>query len=680
MIEGNVYAITGLVSACVCFAIWSSNNRIFEKDNVIRSYFSFLLINFIFCNIVDSLWGFMNTGALNLGRIGFVIDSFLIHFMAVFVAACWCIFLTYYFGFEESRLIMILQCIPLLLTVGLLVTQISDNTIFVIDENCNYSSGPYRRFMFYIQFSYYIISFLKIVYFLTRHRKEYGMRYKLLAIGCSVIPIGFGWLQYLNPDAPYVILGIMFSAVIVFNGMMVIEKIRKSQKFETISKETYETLEAVSENFVATAMIDIVTGRFTVIKSSPYAEAFIDPDLGIRDMLLNIFTSAAEPDFKEEMKVFADLNTLPERMGDRRSVSTQYCSKSIGWAILSFIAAERGQDNRVRKVALALQSIDEFKRKEIEYEDALSRAYMNENAVLAELIKMQSVGVIASDMDRKVLVANDAILDMFGRTGTDAKGLNIFDVWNEETVRMTDEIRARYVELEKSGGSFTYEAECLPEGEDGQVRYLKADTKRADLLDGSHIMITCFTDITQSKLFEEKLRMLSETDSLTRIANRRCGESQIRLLMKEGIPGIYCLLDIDGFKKINDTYGHQTGDDTIVAVANAIKASFRSNDIFMRLGGDEFAVYMRGVTRPELAKIRVARLFENIARIELENIPRGSITISLGAVLVEEKNGVIDEDYADVYKRADIEMYKCKVKTGSSMSMSVEERMKNEES
>ena len=52
MLIGNIYSITGLVSACVCFAILSSNNRIYEKDNVIRSYFSFLLINLIFCNLV----------------------------------------------------------------------------------------------------------------------------------------------------------------------------------------------------------------------------------------------------------------------------------------------------------------------------------------------------------------------------------------------------------------------------------------------------------------------------------------------------------------------------------------------------------------------------------------------------------------------------------------------------
>ncbi len=678
MFEGNFYAIMGLTSACVCYALKSSNNRIYEKDNKIRSYFSFLLINYIFMGIVDSVWGFMNTGTLDLGRAAFVIASFLIHFMAVFTAACWCIFLTSYFGFGESRVIMIIQCIPLAIALGLLATQIGSNTIFVIDESCNYASGPLRRSMFYIQYSYYIIAFLKIVYFLIKNHKEYGLRYKILALGCSIIPVGFGVLQDRDPDAPYTTLGMMFSVIVVFNGMMVIEKIRKSKKYETISREAYETLEAISEGYVATAMIDLQEEKIITIKTTPYAESFFDDSISVRQMLLNVFVSGAKMEYKAEMEEFCDIATLPERMENHRSISTQYCSGGIGWCILSFTEVERDEKKHLKKVALALQSIDEFKRKEHEFEDALSRAYMNENAILAELIMMQSVGVIASDENRIVLVANDAILKMFRWTGEDPRGKNIFDVWNEDSVRLTDDVRAKYIELEKTGGSFEYEAECTAEDEDGQIKYLKAESKRADLLDGRKIMITCFTDITQSKILEEKLRMLSETDSLTRIPNRRCGESQIRLLIEEGIPGIFCLLDINGFKKINDTYGHKSGDDVIVAVANAIKASFRSNDIFMRLGGDEFAVYMRGVTKPELARIRIARLFENIARIELENIPKGSINISLGAVIVNDKDGVIDEDYSGIYRRADAEMYKCKRKAGSSMS--IEEKKKNEES
>ena len=678
MLIGNIYSITGLVSACVCFAILSSNNRIYEKDNVIRSYFSFLLINLIFCNLVDSLWGFMNTRAFYIGRTAFVVVSFLIHLTVIFSVACWCIFVTCYFGFKESRLIMILQCIPLAAAVALLLSQLAMDTVFVIDEAGNYSSGPLRSCIFYIQYSYYVIAFLKVAYFLIKNHKQLGLRYKLLVLGCTVIPIGFAVLQYFYPDAPYTILGFMFSVVIVFNGMMVIEKHRRSHLFETISKESYMTLEAVSFGYEALALIDVITGKYNVIKSTPYADSVIDPNLPIRDLLLKVFVDAAEPEYKEEMQGFIDLSTLPVRMVNRRTVSMQYRSQGIGWSIVSFIAADRDETRRLKKVVLSLQSIDEHKKKEMEYEDALSRAYRNENAVLAELIKMQSVGVVASDDERKVIIANDAALEIFGCPGTDTKGMDVLDLWNNGMITVSSEIIDRSFEIESTGGEFTYETECRSPEDDDEVRYVKADVKRVELLDGSKIMVTCFTDITQSKHLEEQLRMLSETDSLTRIPNRRCGESQIKLLMEEGIPGIYCLLDIDGFKKINDTLGHQAGDDTIVAVANAIKASFRSNDVFMRLGGDEFAIYMRGVVKPELARIRIARLFENIARIELDSVPKGSISISLGAVIVRDRDGVIDEDYISVYKRADAEMYKCKGRTGSSMS--IEEGTGNEES
>ncbi len=675
MLEGNIYAVTGLVSAFVCLAIYRCNNTIYEKDNRIRSYFSFLLINFVFCNLIDVLWGFMNTKTVDLGRGSFVAVSFLIHLDVIFVAACWCIFLTSYFGYKENRAVMILQCFPLAFAIIILAGQFVSNTVFVIDEYGSYSSGPFRLSMFYIQYSYFVIAFVKIVYFVIRNRHESTYRYKTLVIGSSLIPIAFGVLQYRYPDGPYTSLGFVLSSIVVFNGMMVIEKSRNSKRYEVISKGTYMTLEAVTQGFVSAIMFDLVKGNFSVIKSTPYADALVERDKPIREMILKVFRNAVKPEFLDEIMEFADIDKLPEKMVNRRSISTQYCSEGIGWCIASFIAVERDEERNLRKVVLVVQSIDEFKKRELEYENALSRAYKNENAILAELIKMQAVGVLASDENRRILVANDALLEMFDRKGSDPIGMNVFNFWNESRMSVDEETRARYDRIEAKGGEFTYELET---GEGDDVSYLMAEVKRVDLLDGTKVMVSCFTDITQAKILEEKLRTLSETDSLTRIANRRCGESQINVLLEEGIPGTYCLFDVDGFKKINDTYGHQTGDDTIVAVANAMKASFRSNDIFMRLGGDEFAIYIRGVVTTELARIKIARLFENIARIELPNVPKGSINISLGAVIVKAKDGVITEDYASIYKRADAQMYKCKEKTGSVMS--IEEGKQDEES
>lgn len=679
MAAGSFYGITAFVCALICAALYRCNNAIFERKNRVRTYFSFLLVNFIICGFIDALWGLMYFRMISYGRIGFVITSFVVHFYVVFIAACWCIFITSYFGFKESRPVMILQCIPLALALLFLATQaISGDTVFVIDEAGNYIGGPFRSSMFIIHCSYYVVAVFKVIYFLITHYEEYRLRHRFIIFACSIVPLPFAVLQFFYIDGPYSALGFMFAAVYVFNCMMVIDKNRNMARYETISKETYRALEALSDGFIAVVLIDLVAQTVTAVKSYAMIDTFLEGDAPAREKVMNCFTSIVTPEFLGEIKDFANIDLLPEKMDNRRSVSAQYRSKEYGWCVATFIAAERDAGRNLKKVVLAVQSIDETKKKEVEYEEALSRAYQNKNAVFAELIKMQSTGVVAS-RDRRIIVVNDAALDMFGYEDcADPIGMDVFEFWKSSPIKTSDEVKQKFFDLEENGGQFSYETVSFVEGRERDMRHLRADVKRIELLDGSVVMLTCFTDITAGKMLEDKLRTLSETDALTNIANRRCGESQIRLLMEEGIGGIYCLFDVNGFKHINDNFGHQTGDDTLVAVADAIKHSFRSDDIIMRLGGDEFAIYMRGVQTSDLAKIRVARLFENIARIELPNIPKGSVTISLGAVLVKSVDGTVSEEYDDVYKRADARMYECKGRPGSNLS--IEEIIENEKS
>ncbi len=668
MISANFYAVTALVSAFVCAAILVCNNSIYENNNAIRKYFSYLLSAFIMCDIIDGLWGLLSTKTLDFGRLGFNIVSYLIHIAIIVTVSGWCMFITNYYGFHEDRLIMILQCIPFILAAMIFVTQVMDHTVFYIDDECNYYSGPFRLYLFAIQYSYYAIAFLKILYFLIKERKEHTLRFRLIVFECALIPALFGILQYFNSEAPYSALGLMLSAIIVFNGMMVIEKHRRARNYEEISLEMYSALEALSEGYVSIVLLDLDEGAATPIKTTPYADSLQNPSMELREKVLTPFVDAATPEFLEEMKLFADIDTLPERMYNRRSLSMQYCSKGIGWCVVSFIAAERDEERNLKKVVLAVQSVDERKQKEKEYEEALSRAYKNENALYAELIRMESTAVVAS-IDRKIVIANDAATEIFDCEEREVSGMDVLRFWTDSPVKTTEDIRKRSHEIEKNGGSYSYQTVAYKEGQEDDMRHLRVDVKSVDLLDGTRAMITCLTDITAGKRLEDKLRFLSETDGLTNMANRRCGESQIKLLLSDGVPGMYCLFDVNGFKNINDTFGHQTGDDTLIAVANAVKASFRSDDIFMRLGGDEFAVYMRNVATADLAKIRIARLFENIARIELEHVPRGSVTISLGAVIVPSLEEVTDSTYDEIYKRADAQMYSCKGKPGSNMSI-----------
>lgn len=130
---------------------------------------------------------------------------------------------------------------------------------------------------------------------------------------------------------------------------------------------------------------------------------------------------------------------------------------------------------------------------------------------------------------------------------------------------------------------------------------------------------------------EERIRHLEEmalTDELTGLANRRAFmsalERELALTRRDvGHAGILVMIDLDGFKGINDKWGHHTGDAYLCAVAEALIEEMRSTDIVARLGGDEFALLFTGMDE-ETGKKRIAKLeenFKNRAIEAAENIP-----------------------------------------------------------
>ncbi|MCF0127476.1 MAG: diguanylate cyclase [Pseudobutyrivibrio sp.] len=167
---------------------------------------------------------------------------------------------------------------------------------------------------------------------------------------------------------------------------------------------------------------------------------------------------------------------------------------------------------------------------------------------------------------------------------------------------------------------------------------------------------------------EIKLRMMalkseSDTDALTGIYNRRGGENQIQLAMDAGKKGMFCLLDIDKFKSINDTFGHDAGDIVLKRVATCMKDTFREKDIVMRLGGDEFVVFVPDVIDRDAAERVIERFFGAIDAISIEEIEDRKIMVSLGATFFLNESG---ETYHQVYTRADSGTYESKKVEGRS--------------
>jgi diguanylate cyclase (GGDEF)-like protein len=101
------------------------------------------------------------------------------------------------------------------------------------------------------------------------------------------------------------------------------------------------------------------------------------------------------------------------------------------------------------------------------------------------------------------------------------------------------------------------------------------------------------------RLLQVRLVQLATTDVLTGLPNRRAFIARTRAATQSGKPGALLLLDIDHFKRVNDTYGHAVGDACLAAVADRLRRSLRATDLLGRIGGEEFCVFLPGATEEE---------------------------------------------------------------------------------
>ncbi len=200
-----------------------------------------------------------------------------------------------------------------------------------------------------------------------------------------------------------------------------------------------------------------------------------------------------------------------------------------------------------------------------------------------------------------------------------------------------------------------------------RLRFIKIDNDENGNL--YHILLA-FESIDEDRKRQEKLRLLSETDMMTGIRNRGSGEIMIRKAMAEGHSGMFCLMDADKFKSINDNYGHSVGDKVIVAIADSLKKTFRDSDIVFRLGGDEFAVFSEGVVNQEIACRIMERLFANISKIEIPELNGRKIELSVGASFYPATK---EDSFEALYKRADSGTYTSKKKTGNIVTFTAQD-------
>jgi len=172
------------------------------------------------------------------------------------------------------------------------------------------------------------------------------------------------------------------------------------------------------------------------------------------------------------------------------------------------------------------------------------------------------------------------------------------------------------------------------------------------------IVATC-RDITQRKAFERELSRLAFTDTLTGLPNRSLLQDRlaqaIRFAEREGGEAALLVVDLDGFKEVNDRHGHPRGDIVLQEVARRLPARLRGTDTVARLGGDEFAIVLPGVDRAS-AVTSVAKIRRGLKAPVVFSGGSFIPTASIG-VAVYPDNGTSADD---LMRHADDAMYRNK--------------------
>jgi diguanylate cyclase (GGDEF)-like protein/PAS domain S-box-containing protein len=265
------------------------------------------------------------------------------------------------------------------------------------------------------------------------------------------------------------------------------------------------------------------------------------------------------------------------------------------------------------------------------------------------------MGVVIADLEGCIIDTNAAFCAMAGRTEDELIGVAISALIHpDDRDRVMEESTRRVL-----GQSDTPPSPARLVHPDGRIVWTTSDVSMVRSADGRpEYAILQSADVTERKKLEERLEHQAFHDPLTDIGNR----AQLRKTLDVAWPrrseqGRLALLfvDLDRFKTINDTYGHEVGDEILLLVARRLERSVRAGDSVARFGGDEFVVVCEEVAGRDEALQIASRIRESLALTYRLSIGEAQVHASVGIAL-DEGQATVD----DLLRDADIATYEAK--------------------
>jgi diguanylate cyclase (GGDEF)-like protein/PAS domain S-box-containing protein len=330
------------------------------------------------------------------------------------------------------------------------------------------------------------------------------------------------------------------------------------------------------------------------------------------------------------------------------------------------------QEKARRKAAEAkIQEIEQETRdalqdaadSETQLEEAISR--VNTMAMEAEVAALEmsqifnatSDGICVINKDFQISKYNRILQDMMAGMGHEMSKETCSDVFGHAFCKTKRCLMNRIV---KEGHDRIEEEIEMASAAGGKRTLIVTAQPLLDLTADTIGIVASYTDITDRKQIEEELRRLATTDPLTGAYNRRQfmerAQEEIDRSKRYNTPLTLLMLDIDHFKAVNDTFGHDAGDAVLKRMVRESMIQLRGSDIFCRLGGEEFAAILTH-TAPAQGILAAERLRKALKALEV-NTATGPVcfTVSIGVASLVQADLSLEQ----IMKKADDALYTAK--------------------
>ncbi|WP_325892680.1 diguanylate cyclase domain-containing protein [Grimontia sp. NTOU-MAR1] len=277
------------------------------------------------------------------------------------------------------------------------------------------------------------------------------------------------------------------------------------------------------------------------------------------------------------------------------------------------------------------------------------------------IFERASAGIGLIDSSNRLIVANPALLRLLGQTfivDTDRFSKTDFTGYFNDPAEIKEFIDEFWLKPGNQFSAVDIQLKHKVRAADRWVHCLFSKVEDINNPDDSLLEVVLY-DITERAEREQNIIYESEHDPITQLLNRRAGMAKLEVSLQEADKKqrkfAVLMIDLDGFKHVNDTYGHDAGDKVIIEVANRIKQFFRGSDVVARWGGDEFLIGFSYNPNYETAVSDIASdlQFQVALPVEIGHEQTATVGSSIG-ISVYSNN---DETISALIEQADEAMY-----------------------